>query len=222
MWDDCNNCFRPSRWEHVAQGQGRQVQGARGQGGAKISIVHFASNMPFQRDQPTKRSSGQMTSWVFVPGMRRVPFSPWPLGGLYKDLFLNEMLVVSCPSQRGDSWAGRATNRQDSTRLTWASTTLCRARSFTPTVSCNPHHSPVSRHSYPHFLLVFRTKKRCLSVWIFPNQLANAFALNSPVPHHCLVPARSPNQTNHWSVNAWRIREPLGHFSRSWSAPEPY
>lgn len=189
---------------------------------AKIYIVHFASNMPFQRAQLTKRSSGRMTSWVFVPGTRRVPFSPWPLGGLYKDLFLNEMLVFSCPSQRGDSWAGRATNRRDSTRLTWANTTLCRARSFTPTTSCNPHHSPMSRHSYPHFLLVCRTKKKCLSVWIFPNQLANAFALNSPVPHHCLVPARSPNQTNNWSMNAWHIREPLGPSSRSWSVPEPY
>lgn len=60
MTDDCNNCFRPSRWEHVAQGQGQVRYKVSGQ--VIKFIVHFASNMPFQRDQPTKRSSGQMTS----------------------------------------------------------------------------------------------------------------------------------------------------------------
>ena len=159
---------------------------------AKIYIVHFASNMPFQRAQPTKRSSGQMTSWVFVPGMRRVPFSPWPPGGLYKDSFLNEMLVVSCPSQRGDSWAGRAANRQDSCRLTWASTTLCWARRFTPTTSCNPHHSPMSRHSYPHFLLVFRTKKKMLKSLNISQSVGKCFCPEFPSAPSLLGPWQEP------------------------------
>ena len=120
---------------------------------------HAISESPADEEEQWSDDFVSICSWD-----EKGTISPWPLGGLYKDLFLNEMLVFSCPSQRGDSWVGRATNRRDSTRLTWANTTLCRARSFTPTTSCNPHHSPMSRHSYPHFLLVCRTKKRCLSV----------------------------------------------------------
>ena len=210
-----------SMWPKGRAGRRR----ACGQGGAGRQKFILFILLPTCHFREPSRRRGAVVRWLreyLFLGREGYHFHHGPWEVFIKTCFWNEMLVVSCPSQREDSWAGRATNRRDSTRLTWASTTLCRARSFTPTTSCNPHHSPMSRHSYPHFLLVFRTKKRCLSVWIFPNQLANAFALNSPVPHHCLVPARSPNQTNNWSMNAWHIREPLGPSSRSWSVPEPY
>lgn len=64
-----------------------------------LSFQHAVSERPADEEEQWSDDFVSICSL-----MRRVPFSPWPLGGLYKDLFLNEMLVVSCPSQRGDSW----------------------------------------------------------------------------------------------------------------------
>lgn len=64
MWDDCNNCLRPSRWEHVAQGQGRQVQNAPGQGGAGQQKFILFILLPTCHFREPSRRRGAVVRWL--------------------------------------------------------------------------------------------------------------------------------------------------------------